>query len=146
MDKEVLQKALTLIGADVKFEGLMKKSGRLRSGCAQNVEDVLGFDYLLHHENTCYEYYAANPPLIGMTQPVPVECPLGMEIFDEYEIDYKKAIDIFHSGNWGSGFISIVLCKPLVYPQATEPNWYFKSNTGVQVVIGADSGKIIYPQ
>lgn len=138
----VLAHASEKIG--VKLEGLMIKEGRLKPG-ANKPSDVLGFDYIVRNENTCYEYYAANPPLSGMTQPLPVKCPLGIQPFDQYKIDYKHAIEIFQGGNWGSEFSSISLAKPLA-PQVAEPYWNFMSNLGVNVVIGADSGEILHPK
>ncbi len=79
----ILDQASDNIGGDVKVEGLLRKIARLKPG-AYKAEDVLGFDYTVHYENSCYEYYAANPPLTGVTQAVPVQCPLGIEMFDEY--------------------------------------------------------------
>lgn len=134
------------IGDEVELEGLMRKNGILKGGIARESSDVLGFTYIVHWNNSCFEYYCANPPLKGCTQAVPVPCPVGIEVFNEYKVDYKEAVDIFHKGNWGSGFTTITLCKPLIYPQAPEPLWYFVSDLGVQVVIGADTGKVISPK
>jgi len=143
--KETLQKASARLGDNIELEGLMRMSGRLKNNLASQPSDVLGFDYIVHHERSCFEFYAANPPFIGLTQPMPVLCPLGIEIVKEYKLDYKEAINIFHSGDWGDYFTSLVFCKPLVYPQATEPYWYFMSNLGVPVMIGANSGKVTSP-
>ncbi len=143
--KDILEKASKKVGEDVKLEGLMRKIGRLKKSSAKLAIDVLGFDYIVHWDNSCYEFYAANPPLIGITQPVPVPCPYGIAIFNEYKIDYKKAVDIFLKGNWGDSFTSISLSKPL-HPDVEEPYWYFLSNIGVQVMIGADTGKVILPK
>lgn len=144
--KGILAEAANKIGKNVELEGLLKKTGRLKFKSVADAKDVLGFDYIVQWDDTCYEYYAANPPLIGMTQPVPVPCPLGIEVFNEYKIDYKKAVEIFHTGKWGERFTSIVLCKPLVHPEAKEPYWYFRSDLGIQVMIGADSGEVITPR
>ncbi len=143
---EVLKEASSQMGGDVKMMGLMRKEGRLKNNFASDASDVLGFDYLVHYENACYSFYKANPPLIGLTQPTPVPCPLGIEIFDEYKIDYVEAVAIFKKGNWGDHFTKLTLSKPLVYPQAEEPYWYFLSNLGVYVTIGANSGKVISPK
>ncbi len=140
----ILADASENIGGNTKVKGLMRKEGRLKPG-AEKPEDVLGFDYLVHLDNTCFEYYSANPPLHGTTQAVPVPCPVGIEIFDDFKVDYTAAITIFHRGNWGSQFTSMTLSKPLVYPQTTEPYWYMVSNLGQTVIIGADSGEIVYP-
>jgi hypothetical protein len=145
MDATSFTELSTKIGEDV--EGLLKQTGRLRSSSVSNAEDVLGFDYIVHmNGGGCYEYYAANPPLIGMTHPVPVPCPVGLEIVGDYKVDYIKAVETFHTGNWGGKFTSIVLCKPLIYPEASEPCWYFRSDLGAQVVIGANTGKVLFPK
>ena len=144
--RKLLELAAAQIGKDVQLDGLLKKVGRLKQNSGTDSSDVLGFDWTVYWDNSCYEYYAANTPLIGTTQPMPIMCPVGIEIFYDFKVDYKEAIKIFQSGNWGDNFVSITICKPLVYPQATEPYWYFISNLGVQVVIGADSGNIIQPK
>jgi len=144
--KDTLKRASAKLGDNVVLEGLLRMNGRLKNNLGSQPSDVVGFDYLVHHEDSCYEYYEANPPLIGLTQPVPVLCPVGIMVFDEYKVDYIEAIKIFHSGNWGSYFTSIVLCKPLVYPPAEEPLWYFMSDTHVCVVIGANSGNVLMPK
>lgn len=144
--KTLLEKASLLLGDDVEIKGLMRKSGRLKQNSGTDSSDVLGFDCIVNYENACYEFYVANPPFIGMTSPMPIMCPLGIEMFEDYKIDYKEAIKIFQAGNYGDHFVSISLCKPLVYPQATEPYWYFVSNLGVNVVIGANTGEVIAPK
>lgn len=141
----LLEKASSMVGNEIELEGLMRKSGRIKQNSGTDSSDVLGFDCIVYFDNACYEFYAANPPLKGMTQPMPIMCPLGIEIVKDYKIDYKEAIEIFHKGKWGSHFVYISLCKPMVYPQATEPYWYFVSNLGVNVVIGADTGDVIAP-
>jgi len=141
-NKTQLTTAAQRVG-NVHFEGLLRKEGVIRRGVGENYDDVLGFNYIAHEQQGgCYEFYAANPPLIGMTEPVPCPCPLGLETFDEYRIDYKEAVRLFHSGNWGNMFTSITLSRPLVHPQTREPFWHIRSNLGIDVVIGANSGEI----
>lgn len=140
----ILGDASENIGGDVKVKGLMRKVAHLKPG-AEKFEDVLGFDYIVHCNDTCFEYYSANPPLHGTTQAKPITCPVGIEIFGDYNVDYKAAVTIFHRGNWGSQFTTMSLSKPLVYPQTAEPYWYMVSNLGQTVIIGADSGEIVYP-
>ncbi|QZY53784.1 hypothetical protein [Crassaminicella profunda] len=142
--KEVLKKAAKQMGEHVKLEKVLIKTGRLAQEAVDSAESVLGFDYLIEYDNKCFEFYVANPPLIGMTQPTPVKRPLGIASFADYKIDYKSAIKIFHSGDWGSKFTSIVLSKPLT-PEVTEPYWYFRSDLGVDVIIGANTGKVHHP-
>lgn len=138
--KEAMKSAAGTLGENVVFEGLLKKEGRLKTISASGPEDVFGFDYLVHWENSCYEFYGANPPLSGTTAAQPVPCPLGIAVFRDYNIDYKEAIELFHRGDWGGEFTSIALSQPL-HPEVQEPCWYMVSDLGVQVVIGANSGK-----
>lgn len=137
-----LLEAASVLGKNVVFEGLLKKVGRFKRTLAAEADDILGFDYLAHNDKACYEFYCANLPLKGCTIPQSVPRPLGIAVFNEYKVDYKRAIEIFHGGNWGDEFASIVLYKPL-YPGVEEPYWYFVSNLGAQVIIGADSGELI---
>jgi hypothetical protein len=131
----------------VQLNGLIRMTGVLPKGVASDAKDVVGFDYIVQDENgNCHSYYAANPPLIGMTEPVPVPHPLGIESFDDYKVDYKQAISIFHTGNWGSYFCAITLSKPLVFPPAKEPYWYIRSTLQVDVIIGANTGDVYRPK
>lgn len=140
--KEVLKSAAGTLGENVVFEGLLKKEGRLKTKYASGPEDVLGFDYWVHWDSDCYEFYSANPPLIGTTRAMQTPCPLGIATFDDYSIDYERAIELFHTGNWGGEFTSISLSKPLS-PQINEPYWHFVSDLGVEVAIGANSGEFL---
>ncbi|HEX3030290.1 MAG TPA: hypothetical protein VHT34_13565 [Clostridia bacterium] len=135
-----LKKASDMTGDSVAFR-LIKETGVLKYPASSDAEDVLGFNYIVYDNGTCYEYYAANPPLVGMTQPVPVSYPLGLAVFDTPKIDYKQAVKLFHSGNWGSKFTSILLCKPL-HPDVKDPSWYFVSDLGAHVIINANTGDI----
>ncbi|MDR3705465.1 MAG: hypothetical protein P4L28_06130 [Paludibacteraceae bacterium] len=126
-----------------KFIGTLRKTARIRHGIGSSIEDVLGWDTILKaKDGECYEFYAAQAPLIGLTQAQPISCPLGIVAFDSFKIDIKEAIKIFHSQNGGDKFTHITLSWPLVYPEAKEPFWYFRTNLGVEVIIGANSGQI----
>lgn len=144
MSQEILKQASNLMGESVEFDCLLRLTAHLKKGTAATAEDVVGFDHLVHWDGICYQFYAANPPLIGMTQPVPVPCPLGICCVGDYAIDYKQAVEIFHTGNWGSKFTSLVLSRPLT-PEVSEPYWYFVSDLGITVIIGANTGKIYHP-
>lgn len=123
--------------------GIERKSARIRNGMGSTIADVLGWDVIVRGEDgSCYEYYVAQPPLIGMTQPQPVACPLGIIAFNSYKIEIKEAIEIFKSQNGGDQFSQITLSWPLTHPAAQEPFWYFRTNLGNTVVIGANSGQI----
>ena len=127
----------------VKFIGLERKSGVIKNGMGSTAQDILGWNITIRDDGgTCYEYYMAQPPLIGMTQPVPIKCPLGIIAFDDYKIDIEEAVKIFHSQNGGDRFSDVVLSWPLTHPAAPEPYWYFRTNLGNNVVIGANSGQI----
>jgi hypothetical protein len=123
------------------FEELMSKTARLRHGVATSVEDILGWDYVTREGITCYSFYAAQPPLIGMSTPVPIVCPLGIRAFGGYKIDAAAAIEKFHTLNCGNGFVAMTLYWPLS-PAVEEPEWHIRSELGCNIVIGANSGKI----
>ena len=124
----------------VKFIGLLRKIARIKHGIGSSIEDILGWDVVLRaKDGECYEYYVAQPPLIGMTQAQPICCPLGLVAFDGYKIDIKEAIKIFNTQNGGDKFTHVTLSWPLVHPAAKEPFWYFRTNLGTEVVIGANS-------
>jgi hypothetical protein len=127
---------------NVKIIGLMRQVARIKNGIGKDVSDVLGFDYVIKDSNgTCLEYYAAEPPLIGMTQPVPIPCPLGIIAFDGYKVTYKDAIEIFKKANCGDSFVAISLAWPLTYPEVKEPFWHIRSNLGYDFIVGAMSGQ-----
>lgn len=129
--------------AGISCTGLERKSARIKNGMGSEIADVLGWDVIVRNQDGgCYAFYVAQPPLIGMTQPQPAPCPLGIMPFNEYKIDIAEAIKIFHSQNGGDKFTAITLSCPLVHPAATEPYWYFMTNLGVSVIIGANSGDV----
>jgi hypothetical protein len=129
------------IGEGVKVVGIMSKKAHIKHGAGKELSDILGWDSVIQtDERICYQFYAAQPPLIGMTQPQPIHCPLGIQVFDSFEVDIKKAIEILHTMNCGDTFIAIALSMPLV-PDCKEPYWYIKLLHGNEVIIGANSGK-----
>lgn len=120
--------------------GLIRQIGRLKNSSAADAADVVGFDYVVIRDGVCYEYYAANPPLIGLTQPTPVPYPLGLAVINSYKVTYQQAVDIFHKGNWGSRFTSMSLSQPL-HPDVKDPSWYMISDMGVHIAINANTGE-----
>jgi hypothetical protein len=129
-------------GAGVKMIGLMRQTARIKNGIGKDASDVLGFDYVIKDKtSTCYEFYAAEPPLIGMSHPMPLACPLGIIAFDGYKITYKDAIELFKKANCGDHFVSISLAWPLTHPETKEPFWHIRSNLGFDFVVGAISGQ-----
>jgi hypothetical protein len=125
------------------FIGLLRKTARIKLGLGSSVDDILGWDVVLRaKDGDCYGYYAAQPPLVGLTQAQPMSCPLGLVAFEGFKIDIKEAINIFHTQNGGDKFTDITLSWPLVHPSAKEPFWYFRTNMGVEVIIGANSGQV----
>ena len=125
------------------FIGLLRKTARIKLGIGSSVKDILGWDVVLRaKDGDCYGYYAAQPPLVGLTQAQPISCPLGLVTFESFKIDITEAIKIFQSQDGGDKFMDITLSWPLVHPAAKEPFWYFRTNLGVEVIIGADSGLI----
>ncbi len=127
----------------VNFNGLLRKTARIKHGMGSDLSDVLGWDIVLRSKDgDCYSYYSAQAPLMGTTMAQPVMCPLGIVAFDDYKIGIKEAIQIFHTQNGGDKFTQICLSWPLVHPAAIEPHWHFRTNLGNDVVIGANSGQI----
>ncbi len=138
---DLMAQGKELMGKSVDMEGLMSQKARIRHIAGQSPKDILGWDYLVRSKDgTCYSYYAAQPPLIGMTQPVPVTCPLGIRSFDHYNKSFSDAIDIFHRMNCGDTFVAMALYWPLT-PECKEPYWFIKTSIGNQIVIGANSGE-----
>jgi hypothetical protein len=68
----------------VKIISLMRQTARIKHGIGTDASDVLGFNYVVKDDSgTCHEYYAAEPPLIGMSHPMPISCPLGIIAFTD---------------------------------------------------------------
>eukprot|EP00825_Cyclidium_porcatum_P035761 TRINITY_DN3752_c0_g2_i1.p1 TRINITY_DN3752_c0_g2~~TRINITY_DN3752_c0_g2_i1.p1 ORF type:complete len:174 (+),score=25.00 TRINITY_DN3752_c0_g2_i1:123-644(+) len=93
--KDLMSQNKEQMGKSVDFEGLMSQKARIKHSVGKTAKDVLGWDYLTKgKDGICYSFYAAQSPLIGMTQPIPVPCPLGIRTFDHYEVDFSHAIEI----------------------------------------------------
>ena len=122
---------------------LLSKTGKIKNGAGKNKEDVLGFEYLVHDDNSqCCEYYLANSTPVGLIKPESVPCPLGIRAIKDYKITYVEAIEIFHSLNCGDTFTGIRLSWPLNL-ETSEPTWQIDTTFGNTVIIGANSGKPI---
>jgi hypothetical protein len=138
---DLLSQAAEITGET--FIGILRKTARIKLGIGSSVKDILGWDVVLRaKDGDCYGYYAAQPPLVGLTQAQPISCPLGLVTFESFKIDITEAIKIFQSQDGGDKFTDITLSWPLVHPAAKEPFWYFRTNLGVEVIIGANSGQI----
>ncbi|NEP60746.1 MAG: hypothetical protein F6K31_27760 [Symploca sp. SIO2G7] len=121
---------------------LLSKTGKINNGEGKKAQDILGFDYLVHDDNSqCLKYYVANSRLMGIMKPEPVPCPCGIIAIKNYKITYVEAIEIFHSLNCGDTFTGIRLSWPLTL-EINEPVWHLDITLGT-VIIGADSGKPI---
>jgi hypothetical protein len=126
----------------VEIIGLMRQIGRIRFGVGKTANDIVGFDYIVKEKNGgCMEYYAANPPLIGLSHPVPVPCPLGIVAFNSYKIKYATAVDIYLKLSNKQPFVAIALSWPLTHPETKEPFWHIRSEDGTDYTIGAISGQ-----
>lgn len=125
----------------VEFAGLISKTARINNSAGQSAEDVLGWDVIYRGEDgTCYSYYVAQAPLIGMTEPVEIECPLGVQAFDSYMVDFEDAIAVMQMMDCGSIFVELSLYWPLT-PEVEEPEWHITTDIGCEIVIGANCGK-----
>lgn len=126
----------------VHYKGLLSMTAKIKPGGGNTAADVLGWDYVIHGEDqSCYSYYAAQPPLIGLTQQQQVPCPLGVRVFDQYRISFSKAIKLMHTSNSGDTFVSMSLSWPLT-PTCTEPYWHIRTSIGNDISIGANTGEM----
>jgi hypothetical protein len=88
--------------------------------------------------NGCYKYYAAQFPLIGMTEPKATKCPYGIQVIDSYEIGIEKVIEILSTVS-NDAFVNIELYWPLT-PECKEPCWQIRTTSGNYIAIGANTG------
>ena len=88
---------------------------------------------------TCYSYYAAQEPLEGMTMPVEIKCPIGVQVITEYNVSAQQAIDAVMSMDCGDAVVEMSLFWPMV--PDTEPTWQILTNIGCHISIPAISGK-----
>ena len=138
----ILSEASKAVDGSVEFRGLMSKKARIKHGQGKTPEDILGWDVVVRDKyGTCYKFYMAQPPLIGMTRPEPIECPLGLVAFNSYNVDFKEAISKIDQLDCGDAFVAMSLSWPLT-PACKEPLWHIRMSIGNDIVIGADSGKI----
>ncbi len=97
----------------IEFAGLISKTARINNSAGQSAEDVLGWDVIRKGEDgKCLSYYAAQPPLEGMTEPVEVDCPDGVRAFDSFMLDFEDAIAAMKSMRCGSTFVELSLFWP----------------------------------
>ena len=136
---DVIKKAIESKEGKVEFKGLMTLKARIK-GIGESYKDVLGWDVLCRWDGKCYEFYCAQYPLVGMTQAEEVTCPLGIQSFDSYKVDFKEALEKMKEMDCGDKFVGMRLYWPLT-PDSVEPNWYIRTNLGNQIVVGANSGK-----
>lgn len=126
----------------VEIIGLMRQVARIKNGVGKDASDILGFDYVVKSSaGACFEFYAAEPPLVGMTEPLPLACPLGVIAFNGYKITFHDAIRLFQQANCGDHFVAMSLAWPLTHPESKEPFWHIRSNLGYDFVVGAISGR-----
>jgi putative hemolysin len=125
----------------IEFEGLISKVARINNSAGQSAEDVLGWDVIYRDEDgKCYSYYVAQAPLIGMTESVEVDCPLGVQPFDRYMVDFEDAIAVMQSMDCGGTFVELSLSWPLTQ-EVEEPLWRIRTDIGNEIVVGANCGK-----
>lgn len=125
----------------IEYPGLITKVARINNSAGTAAEDVLGWDVTYRGEDgKCYSYYVAQEPLIGMTEAVEVECPLGVQAFDSYMVDFEEAIAVMHSMDCGGTFVELSLSWPLT-PEVVEPIWRIKTDLGNEIIVGANCGK-----
>jgi putative hemolysin len=122
----------------INEKGLLSKTAVIKDGGARSISDILGWDYVTKINDTCYSFYASQPPLIGMTMPIEIRCPLGVQEITDYNVSAQQAIDIVLSMNCGDAVVEMSLYWPMV-PDA-EPAWHILTNIGCHITIGAKGG------
>ena len=123
----------------VEFKGLMSLNASIKE-IGESYKDVLGWTVLYRSAGKCERYYHAQFPLIGMTRPVEVMCPMGIRTFDSYKVDFKEALEKMKKQNCGDKFVAMSLYWPLT-PDCLEPYWFIRTDLGSHFVIGANRGK-----
>lgn len=124
-----------LMAHGIHYEGLISKTAKIRDDEGNTAEDVLGWDYVVRHDGTCYEFYAPRfGP--GMTPPQEVPCLFGAALVGDYNVDFEQAIDIMQQLTCGSTFVAMKLSRPLTHPPA-DPHWHIKTGIGNQITINA---------
>lgn len=126
----------------IEFDRLLSKTARINNHFGCKPADILGWDYLVRSAHVCYYFYAAQPPLVGMTHSSMVICPLGLKAFDSYKVGFQQAVEILNTVDCGNCFVEMSLYQPLT-PQVKEPEWHIRTSLGCEVVIGADSGNVL---
>lgn len=134
------KKVKVTTGKKVNFEGLLSKVAHIKNNAGTKLSDILGWDYLVRADDGCYKFYAAQSPLIGLTEAEPTECPLGIQVITSIKIDIKQVIEILSKIS-KSPFTDIELYWPLT-PACKEPSWHIKTMSGSYIVIGANTGHI----
>jgi predicted secreted protein len=136
--KDLLNKVSSVLD-DKPISGLLSKKALINNGKGTEVTDILGWNCIVRADDgTCYSFYVAQSGF-GMTQPVKIQCPLGLRVIPSYSIDIEKAIKKLNERDCGNTFIDIELFWPLV-PECKEPYWHFRLTLGNEVIIGANSG------
>lgn len=142
--KRALHEAAGRIGHVKKFKGLLRKTAKLRFPTINKFDDILGFEYVAYFEDEYYQFFVTNLAELGLTKPTRIEPLDTLLTFPGYKVSSKEAVDIFNSGIWGGRFSSMELCLPKNRDNF-EPYWFMLSDLGIQVIIGANSGKVYSP-
>ena len=139
-DHQALKDSAQKMGIAGQFH-LLSKTAKIRNGIGTTPEDVLGWDYIVKDDaGTCYKYYAAQYPLVGMTQPEPIECPLGIRVINNYEVKFQQAIEKMQQLDCGGAFVKMSLYWVLS-PASPNPEWHIRTDIGSEIVINANSGE-----
>lgn len=138
--KELLDKASHLCGKPII--GLVSKEAYINNGVGKELKDIIGWNCIVRAEDTCFEFYVAQPPNFGMTKPVQKSCLIGLRPFVSYKIGIEEALEIFEKNvsqrDCGDSFTAIRLMWPLSF-DCKEPYWYFRVLKH-EFLIGANTG------
>jgi len=121
------------------FKGLIYKTAHLRTNLSNKFEDIIGWNFIMKTENKCYSFYQGENPVRISSKPRVIECPKGINTIENYKIDIKQAINLFNSISDKLQYIDISLFKLI---DETEAKWHFRTNSKLEIVIGANTGTI----
>lgn len=122
-------------------DSLILKMAVINESGVKTTDDILGWIYIYQKGNgSCYRYSEAQPPHIGIIDPINVSCPVGLQAIELYKIDFSEAVGIMHENINDSDIITEI---SLYWPvsQDIEPQWHIKNTTGVEFVVGANTGE-----
>ncbi len=144
--KAISAEAAARLGKNIEFQGMVSKSAVFHHVSGM-LDDIVGWNYVVHTGHGCMSFYAAQAPRIGMSTPQPIRCPIGVMPFDNYRVPFYEAIPKVEQEcgipACGVTIIEMTLSEPLA-PTVHQPLWNIAFSNGDQALLGADDDTIIH--